>query len=250
MNSLRSKTKSGEPADGDTPYARMPIRMLGIDTLETNYGGGESTANAKLLNLKDFLSSGVFEKWGDESIGTRLMDRLENAGTLQISQGKKAKEFFSKALDERLTKPNGNKRRLFVRSADQHIDRYGRLLAYISPQCTGQELVNISDRDRLTFNLQHVESGRASTIMIYPSLPKNSDLRLTRESAKDAYDNKLGAWQDDKMLTPYEYRVCIKLFNQCKKTKKSEGYYMNESSWISRYCIDMTTLRVYNPQNT
>ena len=45
LEQLGKKTKSGDPADGDTPYVRMPIRMLGIDTPETNYQGGEATAN-------------------------------------------------------------------------------------------------------------------------------------------------------------------------------------------------------------
>ena len=46
VDRIGKKTKSGDPADGDTPYVRMPIRMLGIDTPETNYPGVESPANS------------------------------------------------------------------------------------------------------------------------------------------------------------------------------------------------------------
>lgn len=248
LDSLGAKTKSGDPADGDTPYIRMPIRMLGIDTPETNYLGGETTANTKLLKLKDFLESGNFDAWIDKEVRNYLIPKLEGAGTLQIKQGIAAKEYFEQILDQRLTKPNGRKRNLFVRAADEHFDRYGRLLAYVAPNYSKGELAAMGRRDRKTFNLELVESGWAATIMIYPNLPKNTDLRLTQEAAKAAFDNKIGAWADDKMLTAYEYRSCMKLYDQCKKAKVSDAFFIKETSWISRYCIDVTTLKVYTPQ--
>ncbi len=249
LASLGKKTKSGDPADGDTPYIRMPIRMLGIDTPETSYGGSAQTVDNKLNELKDFLESGNFDAWIEPELKNHLLPRIgNNAGTLHVNQGNSAKEFFKNLLDQRLTKPNGRKRSLFIRAADQHFDHYGRLLAYISPSYTKQEIANLSLDERKTFNLLLVESGWASTIMIYPNLPKNADLRLAISGAKNAFERKLGAWGDDNILTAYEYRMCIKLYDACKNAKASEGYFIKESAWVQRYCVDVTNLKIYNPQ--
>lgn len=248
LDQLGKKTKSGDPADGDTPYVRMPIRMLGIDTPETSYLGGETTANNKLNELKVLLETGNFDNWIDPELKAHILPRLVNAGTRQISQGQQAKDVFKQLLDQRLTKPNGNKRSLFVMAADEHFDRYGRLLAYIAPSFTTTELATVSLEQRKTFNLLLLESGWATSIIIYPNLPKNADLRLARTAVKNAVENNLGAWADPLMLTAYEYRMCMKLYNACKKAKASNGFFVRESDWIQRYCIDMTTLKVYNPQ--
>ena len=69
---------------------RMPIRMLGIDTPETNYQGGETTANNKFADLKTKLESGDFDNWIDAGLKAQLLPKLTNAGTLQISQGEAA----------------------------------------------------------------------------------------------------------------------------------------------------------------
>ncbi|WP_394971546.1 thermonuclease family protein [uncultured Croceitalea sp.] len=248
LNQLGKKSKSGDPADGDTPYVRMPIRMLGIDTPETSYLGGENTANNKLAELKSLLETGNYDAWIDSDLKAILLPKLLNAGTLQITQGLAAKDFFKQLMNQRLTKPNGNNRSLFVRSADEHFDRYGRLLAYVAPSYTKTELSSVTFDERKTFNLLLLESGWASSILIYPNLPKNSDLRLAREGTKAAFENGLGAWNTPKMLTAYEYRMCMKLYSQCKKAKASEGFFIKESSWVQRYCVDMTTLKIYNPQ--
>ncbi|WP_343486081.1 thermonuclease family protein [Allomuricauda sp. d1] len=248
LEQLGKKTKSGDPADGDTPFVRMPIRMLGIDTPETNYQGGEATANAKFAQLKTELETGNFDNWIDPELKALLLPKLTNAGTLQITQGNQAKEVFKQLLDDRLARPSGTNRQLFIHSADEHFDSFGRLLAYIAPSYTKTELATVSLEQRKTFNLLMLESGWASNIIIYPNLPKNSDLRLAREAVKNAVENNLGAWADPSMLTGYEYRMCLKLLSAIKKAKPSNGFFIRESSWVQRFCIDMTTLKVYNPQ--
>lgn len=248
LDRLGKKSKSGDPADGDTPYVRMPIRMLGIDTPETSYQGGEATGNNKLNELKALLETGNFDNWIEPAFKAHILPRLVNAGTRQISQGQQAKAFFKNLLDTRLAKPNGTNRSLFVLAADEHFDHYGRLLAYIAPSFTTTELASVSFDQRKTFNLLLLESGWASNIIIYPNLPKNSDLRLARTAVKNAVENDLGAWADPLVLTAYEYRMCIKLYNACKKAKASNGFFVRESDWVQRYCIDMTTLKVYSPQ--
>ncbi len=249
LDSLGKKTKSGDPADGDTPYIRMPIRMLGIDTPETKYGGSEKTVNNKLDELKDLFISGKFDAWIEPELKNHLLPKLgNNAGTLHINQGNQAKDHFKDLLETRLTKPNGKKRSLYIKAADEHFDKYGRLLAYISPSYTKEELSTLSSEKRKTFNLLLIESGWASTIMIYPNLPKNSDLRLAVSGAKNAFDQKIGAWGDVNLLTAYEYRMCLKLHKACKKAKASEGFFVQESSWVQRYSVDVTTLKIFDPQ--
>ena len=98
LEQLGKKTKSGDPADGDTPFVRMPIRMLGIDTPETNYQGGETTANTKFAELKTLLESGNYDNWIDADLKALLLPKLLNAGTLQINQGQQAKDFFKQIL--------------------------------------------------------------------------------------------------------------------------------------------------------
>jgi len=248
LEQLGKKTKSGEPADGDTPYVRMPIRMLGIDTPETKYQGGEATANAKFAELKTALETGNFDNWIDPELKALLLPKLLNAGSLQINQGNQAKTAFKQLLDTRLARPSGNNRQLYIRAADDHFDCFGRLLAYIAPSYSKAELATISFDQRKTFNLLLLESGWAASIIIYPNLPKNSDLRLAQQGVKNAVENNLGAWADPKMLTGYEYRMCLKLHSANKKATPSNGFFIRESSWVQRFCVDMTTLKVYKPQ--
>lgn len=249
LDSLGNKKNSGTPADGDTPYIRTPIRMLGIDTPETNYPTIGSPANSddKLLELAELLQTGKYNV--DQGLVDFLLPKLitGTAGTLQKEQGEKAKKVFKELLDEKLTKPNGTKRSLFVYSADEPFDHYGRLLAYLSPKYTDKEKNEDQFKNRETFNYLMIANGWASSIMIYPNLPKNSDLRKTRIAGKKAVEEGLGAWADDKMLTGYEWRMCIKLYKAIKKLK-GENTHVKESNWTTRFCMDMTTLQVYYPQ--
>ncbi|MEO0900957.1 MAG: thermonuclease family protein, partial [Bacteroidota bacterium] len=230
LEQLGKKTKSGDPADGDTPFVRMPIRMLGIDTPETSYQGGEATANTKFAELKTLLESGNYDNWIDAELKALLLPKLTNAGTLQINQGQQAKTIFKQLLDQRLKKPNGTNRSLFIRAADDHFDSFGRLLAYIAPSYTKSELASITADDRKTFNLLMLESGWAASIIIYPNLPKNSDLRMARAGVKNAMENNLGAWADPKMLTGYEYRMCLKLDSFTKKPSLALAFFKAECS--------------------
>ncbi|HHC78489.1 MAG TPA: nuclease [Flavobacteriia bacterium] len=249
LDYLGKKKISGTPADGDTPYIRTPIRMLGIDTPETNYPTIGSPANSdgrltELANLLKTRNYNVDDGWIDF-----ILPKLETttAGTLQKQQGEDAKVFFKQLLDARLTKPNGTKRSLYIKSADEHFDSYGRLLAYIAPQYKKEELATMTVEQRATFNYDMIKSGWAAPILIYPNLPKNSDLRLARTACKNAVENKLGAWNDDNMLTGYEWRMCIKLHRAIKKLTGTKTY-VRERDWVSRYCLDMTTQKVYYPQ--
>lgn len=249
LDSLGNKKIAGVPADGDTPYIRIPIRMLGIDTPETNYPTIGSPANSddKLKELADLLNSGKYNV--SQGLIDFLTPKLETgtAGSLQKEQGEEAKKVFKELLDQRLTKPSGKKRSLFVYSADEPFDHYGRLLAYIAPKYSKNEKGDIPFKERVTFNFAMIENGWAAPIPIYPNLPKNNDLRRVRLAGKKAFDDGLGAWGNDKTLTGYEWRMCIKLYKAIKKLT-GKNTYIKESDWITRFCVDMTTLQVYYPQ--
>ncbi|MHA2174799.1 MAG: thermonuclease family protein [Candidatus Hodarchaeales archaeon] len=237
--------------DGDTPYVEVSIRMLSIDTPETHYPGRTNPANhdPELKQLAEWIENEQAPI--DKGLGNYLHPKLVTgtAGSLQKEQGEKAKEYFQEILDKRLTKSSGKKRKLFLWTSGEIFDTYGRLLAYIAPNYSTEELAQLSYKERSTFNLSLVESGWAASFPIYPSLPKDRDLNMLQNAAKQVYDDKKGAWSDPNTLTGYEFRMCYKLWNVTKKLvdgKKMKTYV--KYGWIQRYCVDMTTLEVYEPQ--
>ena len=117
----------------------------------------------------------------------------------------------------------------------------------MAPSYTKKELQSIPFTDRSTFNLLMIKSGWAASFPIYPSLPKYTDLILLQQNGKDAFENKKGAWENDKTLTGYEFRMCVRLYETTRKiiNKKS----VRPNSWITRYCLDMTTREIFHPQD-
>ena len=52
------------------------------------------------------------------------------------------------------------------------------------------------------------------------------------------------------MLTGYEFRMCVKLYDVTKKLVAGKKLSTKErSGWISRYCVDITTREILYPQN-
>jgi len=243
------KNKYLRATDGDTPYISVSIRMLSIDTPEVHYPGNykPSKQDSNLKELADWIRQGKTSI--SDELGQYLIPKLKSgkAGTLQEEQGEKATKEFEKLLDEKLTKPNGKKRSVFVRAADEHFDQYGRLLAYMSPSYTSNELSTMTLEDRSTFNLLMVKSGWAATFAIYPSIPKYDNLILLQKVAKDAYENNLGAWSDSKALTGYEFRMCVRLYEITSKLLSGKS--AKKDSWVTRYCVDMTTREIFPPQD-
>jgi len=250
LDSLGTK-KFRRITDGDTPYVEMSIRMLSIDTPEVHYPGNQNPANhdARLQQLADWLQAGKAPAHDD--LAAYLHPRLAtgSAGTLQKEQGEKATQVFQQLLDQKLTKPNGRKRSIFLRTGDQPFDHYGRLLAYMAPSYSATERANMGYHDRATFNLLMVESGWAASFPIYPSLPKYRDLVMLREAAKNAMDNQLGAWAKPLLLTGYEFRMCYRLWEITKKLEAGKKLGSKEKyGWVHRYCVDMTTKEIFGPQ--
>jgi endonuclease YncB( thermonuclease family) len=243
------KKKYLRATDGDTPYISVSIRMLSIDTPEIHYPGNSkpSKQDDNLKDLADWIYRGKAPV--SDELGQYLIPKLEsgNAGKLQEEQGEEATKEFEKLLDEKLTKPNGKKRSVFVRASDDHFDQYGRLLAYMSPSYTNDELSLMTLEERSTFNLLMIKSGWAASFPIYPSIPKYIDLVLLQKIAKDAYENNYGAWANSKMLTGYEFRMCVRLHEITSKLITNKT--VKKDSWITRYCVDMTTREIFFPQD-
>lgn len=238
--------------DGDTPSISVSIRMLSIDTPEVHYPGTQkpSKQDANLKQLADWIQAGKAPI--SDGLGKYLLPKLATgtAGTLQETQGKAATDEFMKLLTEKLTRPDGSKRRLFLRAANEHFDQYGRLLAYIAPSYNADEIAKLSRQERATFNLLLVESGWAAPFPIYPSIPGYLDLVMLQEAGKNAVDKKLGAWADPLMLTGYEFRMCVRLFEITQKIVNNQKLAAGErESWIERYCVDMTRREIYYPQD-
>jgi len=238
--------------DGDTTYVSMSIRMLSIDTPEVHYPGNRkpSKQDENLAQLAEWI------KEGKAPINSDLAEYLlypklatGTAGTLQEEQGERATAKYEELLEEKLTRPSGSKRRVYLRAADEHFDQYGRLLAYIAPYYSSQERASMSLRERATFNLLMVDAGWAASFPIYPSIPGYDDLVMLREAARDAYHQKRGAWADPMTLTGYEFRMCVKLHGITKKLVEGKTLSSSERSrWITRYCVDMTTMEIFQPQ--
>lgn len=247
------KKKYDRITDGDTPYITLSIRMLSIDTPEVHYPGNTkpSKHDSKLKDLAKWIQQG--EAPIHKGLGKYIQPKIATgkAGTLQLKQGERATKEFEDLLEKKLKRPGKkSKRSVFIRAADEHFDQYGRLLAYMAPSYTKKELANMTFEQRATFNLLMVKNGWAASFPIYPSIPKYADLVLLQKVAKDAYIGKKGVWADPNTLTGYEFRMCIKLYDITKKLVAGKSLSSSEKyGWISRYCVDMTSRKIYYPQD-
>ncbi len=237
--------------DGDTPSISVSIRMLSIDTPEVHYPGTQhpSKQDAKFKQLADWIQQGKAPI--SDGLAQYLQPRLATgaAGTLQEQQGLSAAAQFNQLLTDKLTRPNGTKRRVFLWAASEHFDQYGRLLAYLAPSYNADEIARMSRKERATFNLLMVDSGWAASFPIYPSIPGFADLNLLQECGQNAFENKLGAWAEPLGLMGYEFRMCVRLFEITDKLVRGQKLASGErESWIERYCVDMTTREIFYPQ--
>lgn len=238
-------------ADGDTPAVSMNVRMLSVDTPEAHYPGTTNPAkhDAALKQLADWIREGKAPIHSE--LAEVLVPKLTTgkAGTLQKTQADAATAAFNRLVEERLTLPSGHKRSLMLRVADSPFDQYGRLLAYVAPKYTADELMHLTLYERATFNLLMVESGWGAPFFVYPSLPKYADLVLSRQVAVAAVEAKRGAWADPLSLTGYEFRMCVRLYGVVSQLVEGRKLSSNErNSWIERYCADVVSREIFPPQ--
>jgi endonuclease YncB( thermonuclease family) len=251
LDSLGSNKYLGN-TDGDTPSVSMSIRMLSIDAPETHYPGRSkpSRSDGILAELAQWILEGRAPI--SEELAAYLQPKLATgrAGSLQENQGEQATAVYAQMAEQMLTRPNGTRRNVFLHTGDEPFDQYGRLLAYVSPEYSREELQTMTLWQRASFNILMVRAGWAASFIIYPSLPKYRDLVMFRAAAKEAYLAGRGIWGDPLTLTGYEFRMCIKLHEITKRLVSGETLSSSaREGWIERYCVDLTTRGIYYPEN-
>lgn len=229
--------------DGDTPKIDIPVRMLGIDAPELHYLGADKAHPGKfdadfvgfLANAGQNLNAGL-----KAYLAPRL---LNNASTRQITSGDTAHAHFDEILKTRLARVGVHgqplvNRKLFIMVAEEIFDKHGRMLAYINANYTAEERAAIPEINRPTFNLQMMQDGHATSLLIYPNVPKESDLKLIQAAINTARQPAApkGFWaQGDEVLLAYEFRWII---DTIKGTRQGPD----------RFCGDISTGVLYNPQ--
>lgn len=239
--------------DGDTPNIRMPVRMLSVDTPEVT---ARSDARAQAID-QEFTQLAQWIEQGRAPISAPLAEFLlpklagGRAGTLQFKQGKEASAFAKTNADERLTRPDGSKRSLFIRmDTGSPFDDNGRLLAYVAPNYSATERRNLTREQRSTFNLDMVRKGWAAPFVIYPAIPGELDLPLLIHAAEEARSEPRGIWTDPDTLLAYEYRSLERLYQITKRIVDGKELSPAEAyAWRERYCVDMRSRVLHGPED-
>lgn len=239
-------------SDGDTPNIRMAVRMLSIDTPEVTArtASRAQTVNEEFVMLARWIREGrapVTRQFADY-----ILPRLETgrAGTLQLEQGQSASAWFKERIELRLSRPSGQRRNLFVWTSEAPFDNYHRLLAYIAPSYSANELASMTRRERATFNLDLVESGWAAPFVIFPNIPGELDLPMFLEAATLAASEQRGQYGDPLSLPGFEYRMCEKLFDITRNIVEGRDVSASQRfAWRSRYAADMRDRRLFGPEN-
>jgi endonuclease YncB( thermonuclease family) len=239
---LGDKPRFISATDADTPTVELPIRMLGMDAPELHYGGaGESNPGKYDSAMQAFLAKQGKEL--DVGLKAYLKPRLKSKPcTRHIAAGAAAFAFYEQMVAERLKRvsPRTGReltpRRLFVMVAPEVFDHYGRMLAYVNARYESAERKRIPAADRPTFNLQMMREGHASSLLIFPNVPKQSDLAQVRDALKTARQKKRGFWKSSPpLLHAFEFRWIIDMIRGRRKGP-------------SRFCGDITTAALYPPQ--
>jgi endonuclease YncB( thermonuclease family) len=232
-------------SDGDTPVIDQPVRMVSVDTPEKqHYAGLPPTAQVKLDRCRQRLQDGTYAALPG-GLREYLVGRLTaDAAERHIGAGLGASASFEALQDQRLTKPDGSRRRVAIIPTGELIDRYGRLLAYLAPWFAGPPGDPLPPKDapeRRTFNLEMVASGWGALFVIYPSLPRNDDLNVLLEAAEAAWSERRGAWAEfgEDLLLGYEYRAAIKL-----GIEELEDPAEAIADAYQRHCVDLRDLRL------
>jgi endonuclease YncB( thermonuclease family) len=228
--------------DGDTPNIAMAIRMVSIDTPESDFGGAPATAQAALDRTRARLLDGTYDAL-PQGLRDHLVSRItSDAAQRHQAAGKAAAEAHADMVATRLTRPDGSQRKLAVLATGELVESNGRLLAYTAPWFGGgssDPLPPRGDPRRRTFNLDMVALGWAATFLIYPSIPSSADLKLLLDEAEQAWAQQLGAWAEfgEDLLLGYEYRACVKLgAREVTDPAKAIG------QAYQRVCVDLRTL--------
>lgn len=238
-------------SDGDTPNVRMPIRMLSVDTPEVTARSEAraATIDGEFAQLAEWMQQGKAPITAELAAVLRPKLATGKAGTLHFQQGSAASAFAKQNAETRLTRPNGTRRNLFLRTAEAPFDTNHRMLAYVAPSYSSAELRTMSRAERSTFNLDLVTHGWAAPFVIYPSVPGEQDLPLLVTAAAEARAGGLGIWAEPDTLLAYEYRALEKLFRITRKiVDGAEVDGAERHSWRERYCADLRSRTLHGPE--
>lgn len=230
-------------SDGDTLLIEQPIRMVSCDTPEkAPYAGAPPVSQPKLDRCRQRLQDGFYAALPVELRNYLIGKLTPDAAQRHIAAANGASARFEAITDQRLTRPDGERRRVAVLPSGEIIDTYGRMLAYLAPWFTNTNadpLPPVGSPQRDTFNLNMIAEGWAAFFPIYPSLPRLRDMQLAVTAAERAWDGRLGAWQahGESLLLGYEYRMCIKL---AMADNAADGL----ADAFQRICVDMRTLQI------
>ena len=230
-------------SDGDTLLIEQPIRMVSCDTPEkAPYAGAPPVSQPKLDRCRQRLQDGFYAALPVELRNYLIGKLTPDAAQRHIAAANGASARFEAITDQRLTRPDGERRRVAVLPSGEIIDTYGRMLAYLAPWFTNTNadpLPPVGSPQRDTFNLNMIAEGWAAFFPIYPSLPRLRDMQLAVTAAERAWDGRLGAWQahGESLLLGYEYRMCIKL---AMADNAAEGL----ADAFQRICVDVRTLQI------
>jgi endonuclease YncB( thermonuclease family) len=239
-----------EHSDGDTPVVEQPIRMVSVDTPEkAHYAGKPSTAQPKLDRCRARLTDGTFGTLIPDGLRDHLLSRLTpDAAERHIAAAERATAHFQSLRERRLTRSDGTTRRVAVVPTGELVDRYGRLLAYLGPWFAGADSGDPrpprDHPDRRTFNLDMVADGWGAMFLIYPSIPREPDLRMLLDEADAAWTARRGMWEafGEDLLLAYEYRACVKL--GARDIGDPEAAVRDA---YQRVCVDLDGLRTLGP---
>lgn len=239
---LGDKPRFISATDADTPTVELPIRMLGMDAPELHYGGaGESNPGKYDSAMQGFLAKQGREL--DAGLKAYLKPRLKSKPcTRHIEAGQAAFAYYQQMVADRLRRvsPRTGReltpRRLFVMVAPEVFDHYGRMLAYVNGRYEKAERKRIPEADRPTFNLQLMQQGHASSLLIFPNVPKQSDLAQVRDAMRTARQRKRGFWKSSPpLLHAFEFRWIVKMI-------------LDGRNGPDRFCGDITTAQLFPPQ--
>lgn len=261
IRSASRKGSIGDPADGDTPNITQPLRLVSVDTPEKeSVAGKPETAQRKLDITRKRIESGMFGPLLDDKLAAYFLKKLtKDAAARHITAGHGASDAFQKLLDNRAPRNKQNQRALAVMPTGEIIDRYGRMLAYVAPWLAKPKEVPIDDARRATFNLNLIESGWGAIFLIYPSIPKTSDLKLATDAAATAWSKKKGQWSggNENLLLAYEYRAVVKLAATPKHGSFESGASASDrkaaaadllATAFQRVCVDIRTAKIHGLQ--
>jgi endonuclease YncB( thermonuclease family) len=240
---LGDKPSYVSATDGDTPTITTPIRMLGMDAPELHYGGAVATRPGKFdAAMAGFLAGAGKDL--DGGLKAYLAQRLDaGASTRHIQAGAVAFAHYEAIVAERLRRVSETTgkaltpRHLFTMVSREVFDRYGRLLAYVAPSYTKAERDATPPAKRPTFNLQMVQDGQATSLIIHPNIPKPADLVLIHEAMSNARRSRKGLWASKvPVLHGFEFRWIVDTL-------------AGNRAGPDRFCGDFTNAKLYLPQH-